>query len=417
MSDHAFVWAWLPGATDPVVAGRVQQQAQSGRPARYSFTYGRSYLQNSKAIPLFTELPMEQGLQMPASGLEIAGVLLDATPDSWGRRVINERVLGARTRQSEPADLDLLTYMLRSGSDRIGALDYQTSATEYIARNAEHQATLDELMDAAALIEKGEALSPAIADALLLGSSVGGARPKASLIDGGRSLIAKFPSITDQYPIVKYEAVAMDLARRVGITTATTEVLHAAGRDVLIVDRFDRPGDGTRLMQVSALTILGVNPETARGATSYPALADKIRSSFTRPTAALRELFARVVLNVIVRNSDDHARNTAAFWDGRQLTLTPAYDITPSQGRRDSIASHPMAIDANGDSRSLLAVCVDAAAAYQLSNEEAHEIVDRQVDIVRTEWSDAADTARLTTRERDALWETSILNPAIFWEK
>ncbi|SOE65779.1 serine/threonine-protein kinase HipA [Salinibacterium xinjiangense] len=417
MSDHAFVWVWLPGATDPVVAGRVQQQVQAGRPASYSFTYGRSYLQNPRAVPLLAELPMEQGVQMPASGLEIAGVLLDATPDSWGRRVINERVLGARTRQSEPADLDLLTYMLRSGSDRIGALDFQTSATEYIARNAEHQATLDELMDAAALIEKGEALSPAIADALFLGSSVGGARPKASLIDGGRSLIAKFPSTTDQYPIVKYEGVAMELARRVGITTAKTEVRHTAGRDVLIVERFDRPGDGTRMMQVSALTILGVNPETARGATSYPAVADKIRSSFTQPRAALSELFARIVFNVIVRNTDDHARNTAAFWDGHALTLTPAYDITPSHGRRDSIASHPMAIDVDGDNQSLLAVCIDAAAAYLLSNEEAQEIVDRQVDLVREEWRDAADTARLTTRERDALWETSILNPAIFWER
>lgn len=417
MSDHAFVWVWLPGATGPVVAGRVQQQVQAGRPATYSFTYGRSYLQNPRAVSLFSELPMEEGVQMPASGLEIAGVLLDATPDSWGRRVINERVLGARTRQSEPADLDLLTYMLRSGSDRIGALDFQTSATEYIARNAEHQATFDELMDAAALIEEGEALSPSLADALFLGSSVGGARPKASLVDGGRSLIAKFPSNTDQYPIVKYEGVAMELARRVGIRVAKTEVRHTAGRDVLVVERFDRPGDGTRLMQVSALTILGVNPETARGATSYPALADKIRSSFTRPRAALRELFARIVFNVIVRNTDDHARNTAAFWDGRELTLTPAYDITPSHGRRDSVASHPMSIDVDGENQSLLAVCVGAAAAYQLSNEEAQDIVDRQVDIVRTEWSDAADTARLTTRERDALWETSILNPAIFWEK
>ena len=76
-----------------------------------------------------------------------------------------------------------------------------------------------------------------------------------------------------------------------------------------------------------------------------------------------------------------------------------------------------MAIDVDGDNQSLLAVCIDAAAAYLLSNEEAQEIVDRQVDLVREEWRDAADTARLTTRERDALWETSILNPAIFWER
>jgi serine/threonine-protein kinase HipA len=322
-----------------------------------------------------------------------------------------------RKNQSEPAELSLLTYMLQSGSNRIGALDFQSSATDYVARGAEGQTTLDELMNAAELLEHGGELSPALADALFLGSSVGGARPKSTIIDGGRSLIAKFPSSTDQQPLVKYEGFAMELARRVGITSARTEVNYTAGRDVLLVERFDRQSDGTRRMQVSALTILGVNPDTARGATSYPALADKIRSSFTSPSATLRELFARIVFNVIVRNTDDHARNTAAFWDGKQLTLTPAYDITPSHGRRDSVASHHMAIATNGDNRSLLSVCVAAGAVYQLTEEEAQDIVNHQIETVQTQWQDAADTARLTTRERDTLWQTSILNPAIYWEK
>ena len=417
MADHAYVWIWLPGVREPVVAGRVQEYLTRERRTSYSFIYGRSYLANPEALSLFTELPLTSGEQMPAPGLDIAGVLLDATPDSWGRRVVNEQVLGSRTNQSEPAELDLLTYMLRSGSDRVGALDFQTSATEFIARGAEHQPTLDELMNAAELIEQGKELSPALADALFLGSSVGGARPKAAVVDEGKSFIAKFPSSADQHPMVKYEGLAMELARHVGINTARTEVKYTAGRDVLMVERFDRPGDGTRRMQVSALTILGVNPDTARGATSYPALADKIRSSFTEPNATLRELFARIVFNVIVRNTDDHARNTAAFWDGSQLTLTPAYDITPAHGRRDSVASHPMAIATDGDNRSMLEVCVGAAAVYQLSEKEAQEIVDHQIEVVQTQWRDAADNARLTTREREALWESSILNPAIFWEK
>ncbi|GGL02955.1 phosphatidylinositol kinase [Salinibacterium xinjiangense] len=417
MADHAYVWIWLPNKTEPVVAGRVQQHPSSARQASYSFIYGRSYLANPDALPLFTELPLSSGEQLPTPGLDIAGVLLDATPDSWGRRVVNEQVLSSHTSQSEPAELDLLTYMLRSGSNRIGALDFQPSATEYIERGSDHQPTVGELMDAAELIERGEVISPGLADALFLASSVGGARPKAALVNERKSLIAKFPSSTDQYPMVKYEALAMDLARRVGIRTAGTELLHTAGRDVLLVERFDRPGDGTRRMQVSALTVLGVNPDTARSATSYPALADKIRSSFTDSKATLRELFERIVFNVIIRNTDDHARNTAAFWDGTALTLTPAYDITPSHGRRDSVASHPMAITADGDNRSLLAVCISAAAVFQLSEPEAQAIVDHQVEIVQTQWRDAADKAQLTARERDALWEKSILNPAIFWDK
>lgn len=415
MATHAFVWVWLPKATDPIVAGRVQRNTVGGRDV-HTFQYGRSYLDEPRAVPLFSELPMLAGVHVPQPGLDVAGVLLDATPDSWGRRVIKEKVLGNRNRDSPPADLDLLTYMLESGSNRIGALDFQDSAKNYIPRGLDATATLDELLHAADLIEAGKELPLSLANAILLGSTVGGARPKALIADGDRSLIAKFPSTTDQLPYVRYEAVAMELARRVGLHAATTEVRSTAGRDVLLVDRFDRPSDGGRLMQVSALTILGKNPEAARGTTSYPDLADAIRGLFTSPSATLRELFGRIVFNVIVRNTDDHARNHAAFWDGSSLTLTPAYDISPSGGRRDTEASHPMAISADGDNRSLLTVCKKAATVFQLDAKEAQSVIDQQVQIVEDQWRDAADHARLTNRQRDDMWNTSILNPAIFWD-
>jgi serine/threonine-protein kinase HipA len=129
MANEAFVWIWLPGATEPVVAGRVAREPGSGRAEdRYVFAYGNSYLSRTDRLPIFTDLPLESGTQDPPRGLQIAGSLLDATPDSWGRRVVNERVLGRRERSSDPADLDLVTYMLESGSDRIGALDFQASS-------------------------------------------------------------------------------------------------------------------------------------------------------------------------------------------------------------------------------------------------------------------------------------------------
>lgn len=417
MADNAYVWVWLPKANEPVVAGIIRRDDHTGgdRPS-YTFQYGRSYLARDGAIPLFSELPLGSDIQEPSYGLDIAGVLLDSTPDSWGRRVVDEKVFGHRTRDSEPAHLDLLTYMLESGSDRIGALDFQASPTDYVPRGADGHPSIEQLLAAADLIEEGRPLPASLADALFLGTSVGGARPKALVHDGHRRLIAKFPSTTDTIPVVQHEAVAMDLARQVGLDVAHTEIVPVAGRNVLLVERFDRGTAGTRRMQVSAATILGINPDNSRAAASYPALADKIRTSFVASDATLRELFGRIVFNIIVRNTDDHARNHAAFWDGTALTLTPAYDIAPARGRRDSVASHPMALTADGDNRSQLSVAVNAASAFHLTSVDAQDIIDYQVDIVGREFNDSADRARLTNRQRDNLIGSTILNPAIFWD-
>lgn len=168
----AFVWVWLPGAADPVVAGRLID-----RGAVTAFAYGRSYLQNPDAVSLhLPELPLRRGEIPPRSG-EIAGCVADAAPDAWGRRVIEHRRTGARS------DLHVLAYLLESGSDRIGALDFQPSATRYEARSGD-AASLAELAEAAERVESGEPLTPALDRALLHGTSVGGARPKALLADG-----------------------------------------------------------------------------------------------------------------------------------------------------------------------------------------------------------------------------------------
>jgi serine/threonine-protein kinase HipA len=216
------------------------------------------------------------------------------------------------------------------------------------------------------------------------------------LTDGGRSLIAKLSSITDFYPVVKAEAVATELARRVGLNVPKTEMIEVLGRNVLLVDRFDRPSGGRhRLMVVSALTILHLDVMTARYATYYD-LADAIRKNFTEPKQALRELFSRIVFNICVSNTDDHARNHAAFWDGANLALTPAYDICP-QPRSGGEATQAMAIRRDGYRYNQLAGCLDAAAdTYLLSKAEAKSIIEHQVDVIRSEWQDAADIARLT---------------------
>lgn len=401
---RAYVWVWLPGATEPVVAGVLERYGEL-----ITFTYGRSYLARAEAVPLYLpELPLVRGRQRPPDGMSVAGCISDAGPDAWGQRVVLHRLLGRADRSTDPAALSLLAYLLESASDRIGALDFQASPDTYVERSA--SGTLEELVHAAGRLEAGEPFSPALDQALLAGSSLGGARPKV-LVDGAdRQLIAKLSSRSDPYPVVKAEGVAMELARRAGVHAARTEVIECVGHDVLLVERFDRtPMPGERRMVVSALTVLELDEMVARYAT-YPDLADVVRARFTEPAATLRELFARIVCNVCVGNTDDHARNHAAFWDGAQLTLTPAYDVCP-QARSGGEVAQAMAIGPDGFRSSQLAGCVRAAGTYGLSTADARQLVDHQLEVIHAEWDDAADAARLTRADREALWGRQILNP------
>jgi serine/threonine-protein kinase HipA len=316
-------------------------------------------------------------------------------------------MLGTADLDSENDDLTELTYLLESGSDRIGAIDFQASPEEYIPRTS--KATLAEMQEAAQRLEEGVPFSSEFEMALLHGSSVGGARPKALLKDGARMLIAKFSSTTDIYPVVKAEGVAMELGRRVGLNVANTEVVESLGKDVLLVERFDRTViPGQRLSVVSALTLLELDEMFARYATYFD-LVPIIQGRFIDSLPTLRELFSRIVFNICVGNTDDHARNHAAFWDGSLLSLTPAFDICPQQ-RSGGEAVQAMAI-APGFSFSKLAGCIDAFERYFLTKAEARQIVDAQLEIIQSQWNDACDAARLTENERIQLWGRQILNP------
>ncbi len=402
---ETFVWAWLPGATEPVVAGRL---ARSG--SQLVFNYGRSYLERPDAISLYEpELPLRAGALPVPTGMAMPSAIRDAAPDAWGRRVIINRMLGEARRNADPADLDELTYMLQSGSDRIGALDFQASARTYLAREP-REATLAELLDAADLVQQGARLPPALDAALFHGSSIGGARPKANITDGAAKYIAKFSAQGDLYSVVKAEFVAMRLAALAGITAAPVRLARAAGRDVLLVERFDRQRSEAGWMRrgmVSGLTLLGLDEMLARYA-SYADLAETIRHRFERPRATLRELFARLMFNILCGNTDDHARNHAAFWNGRTLALTPAYDICP-QPRAGNEASQAMLI--TGDNRmSRIMSCVEGAAAFQLGAEEALSIARGQIEVIAGNWQAVCDEAGLSEVDRAVLRGRQFLN-------
>ena len=407
--SEAYVWVWLPNATEPVVAGLLTQQGP-----QLVFNYGRSYLARPDAISLYApELPLQPGSLSLIPGLNMPSCLRDASPDAWGRRVLIHQKLGVKGTDAAQIELDELTYLLESGSDRIGALDFQKSPTQYVPRQTQ-QPSLEELLTAAEKVEQGIALSPELDQALLHGTALGGARPKVLLDDGDRKFIAKFSSSHDLYSVVKAEFIAMRLARKVGLNVATVHLRTAMGKDVLLIERFDRVRDGDqwcRRAMVSALTIFELDEMMAAYA-SYEKLAECIRHRFAHSTASLHELFARMVFNILCGNTDDHARNHSAFWDGHQLALTPAYDICP-QSRTGQQASQAMLIHGS-DRRSQIATCMAAAPSFLLGSEAAIAIVNHQVRTIENEWPSICDEAGLSEVDRTLFWRRQFLNPFAF---
>lgn len=409
-TKEAFVWIWLPEQTEPVVAGRLE--ADNGN---VLFNYGQSYLERIRdktpAIPIYEpELPLQAGALPLPEGLSIPGCIRDAAPDAWGRRVIINKKLGRKGADTDTAELNELTYLLESGSDRIGALDFQYSPTEYVPRSA-NNVTMEELLESAERVEKGVPLAPELDQALFHGSSIGGARPKALIHDQGKKYVGKFSSSTDLYSVVKAEFIAMKLAELAGLNVAPVKLTRAANKDILLIERFDRLPQGeswSRKSMVSALTLFELDEMMARYA-SYETFAEIIRHRFTNPKDTLKELFSRLVFNILCGNTDDHARNHAAFWDGRELNLTPAYDICP-QGRAGNEASQAMLISGKNN-LSQLKTCLKTARHFIISEDNARDIFDHMTNAIERNWEAVCEQAELSDVDKNLLWKRQFLNP------
>ena len=409
-AKEAFVWIWLPNSKEPVVAGRLE--ADNGE---VRFNYGKSYLEriggNMPAISIYEpELPLQTGELPLSEGLTMPGCIRDASPDAWGRRVIINRLLGLKGANTDTNELDELTYLLESGSDRIGALDFQRSPTEYVPRTAINP-SIEELLESSERVEKGILLTPELDQALFHGSSIGGARPKALIQDQDRKYIAKFSSSTDLYSVVKAEFIAMRLAALAELNVAPVQLTKAVSKDVLLIERFDRiPKQNVwlRKAKISALTLLGLDEMMARYA-SYETFAEIIRHRFTNPRKSLEEVFSRLVFNILCGNTDDHARNHAAFWNGKDLTLTPAYDICP-QNRAGNEASQAMLICGNNN-LSRLKTCLETAHNFLLSEVEARNIFEKLITAVEQHWDTVCEEAELSDADKKLLWGRQFLNP------
>jgi serine/threonine-protein kinase HipA len=370
---------------------------------RLDFVYGRSYRAREEAIPLMPERMALTGTPFSARRAgQLPGPIADAAPDAWGRRIIEYR--------NRAGGFDELDYLLLSHGDRIGALHFQTSATRYVPSQLA-TATLADLLAAAEALERDRPLPPELANALEHGTSIGGARPKATLRDGQRSLIAKFGSTTDRWAIVRAEWATLRLARRCGISTPEARIETVAGKDVLVVERFDRstaPAGVIRHQLLSALTLLDLDDTEARLA-SYPQFAELLRRLARDGAGDARQLFRRMVFNVLIGNTDDHAKNHAAFWDGQWLRLTPAYDLVPTM-RIGQEAEQAMVVGRSGRA-STLANVLSEAGRFGLLRAEATAIVDEVESTIVEHWRDEFAECGVPTEQMVRLEGRAVLSP------
>jgi serine/threonine-protein kinase HipA len=391
----------------PVPAGILETLGE-GREATARFRYGRRYLQRKDRLALDpVQLPLPEADAdrdyLTPEGFVLFNGIRDAAPDGWGRHLM-DRAAGARP-------LTEFDYLLATGDARVGALAFGPDLSGP-RRVVPWREELDgEDLDLAGILEAVRELDAA--DDLPLrhrrflarGSSLGGARPKATTEYEGKQWIAKFGRADDRFPICRAEYVAMKLAAEVGIDVPTVRMEKIIGQDVYLIERFDRVSNGKeyrRLPFTSGLTIIGAH-ESESALQSYRRLAEQLRLFGSEPAKDARELWRRMVFNILCNNNDDHLRNHGFLWDAKGWRLSPAYDIVPFP---QAGLHRDLAIGVGRDGRrATIHNALSDVASFGIARPEAMRIAGDMQKTVKTGWENlfrengfsAAEIERLRT--------------------
>lgn len=380
----------LGGATLRV--GTLYAPERGGDRAPVVFEYHPDWLGHDTAFSLEPALQLGRGAFAPTAGL--FGSIGDSAPDTWGRRLMQRAERrGAEREARTPRTLTEIDYLLGvSDRARLGALRFRRSGEEtFLAEEGAGVPGLVDLGKLLAVTERIERDEESEADLRMIfapGSSLGGARPKASVLDQHGALsIAKFAKETDDYRIELWEAVALDLARQAGITTAEHALHEVAGKPVLISRRFDRDGE-RRIPFLSALSMMGLKDGERA---SYPELVDVLTRTGANAAADAAELYRRMIFNILISNVDDHGRNHGFLWQNQAgWVLSPAYDLNPVPvDLKARILSTNISLD---DATCDLGLALSVAEYFGLKPAHASEIV-RHVAGVTQGWSAAAERA------------------------
>ncbi len=384
---EAYVYIQLPGTLETVPAALLRVQTLPDGTQIGRFRYGDRYLQRQEAVALDPfQLPLAKEVFEYTRLLGIPGAVRDAGPDAWGRRVIEHKL------ERGAADLQEIDYLLHGPQDGAGYLSFGLKAEPPAPRrqyNRTHQ--LAELIAATQAIEEGRPVAAHVLEQLDPGTSMGGARPKATIEDAQSLWLGKFPSRDDRFNLQRVEFATLALAGRCGLNVTQARIQSVGESDVLMLQRFDRDHTDRGYLRfglVSALTVLDCgDSHLDRERWSYPLLADNLRRWSDKPEADCAELFRRMVFNAAVTNNDDHPRNHALLRRQKGWRLSPAYDLVPapvvSLERRDLA----LTVGDYGRTASIYNL-LSQAGRFGLSAEEARVQIDSLVDVVR-HWRDS----------------------------
>lgn len=403
-----YVYADFDWLNAPQLIGELSYESLRGNDS-YGFKFDNEWLRRYGSLNLSEDLNNYPGQQYTKPERDIFGCFADALPDRWGRTLLNRREQILATEENRPVRR-LSSFDYLCGIDdfsRMGGFRFKEEPEgDYICTENNLSipplTSIRELIVASQEIEKSEESHELpekkwIQQLVHPGTSLGGDRPKAGVIDENQVLyVAKFPSRKDDYDVALWEHLSHQLAKKAGINAAETKAIGAGEKyHTLLSRRFDRTAEGRRIHFASAMTLLGLtdgcNADSGHG---YLDIVDFILQSCCDVDANLRELYRRVAFNICIGNSDDHFRNHGFLLTPRGWTLSPAYDMNPTLNEYQSL------MITKSSSKADLALLLQASEDYMIPQSDAQRIIDQVKETVRS-WRAMASRLGISQREME----------------
>lgn len=402
-----YVYADWKDLLEPQLMGILSAHAAKGRKA-FSFEYNKEWIKSKPQMLLDPDIQFYTGPQFP-NNKENFGMFMDSMPDTWGRTLMKRRAAQEAIEKGERAkilyEIDYLLGVL--DESRMGALRFKTDPNGPFLDNNSQSPTppwssIRELQEAARNFESEESndeVKKWLAVLMAPGSSLGGARPKANILDEYKNLwIAKFPAKNDTTDKAAWEYLAYQLALKAGVDMSECKIQKIAGNyNTFFTKRFDRE-NGQRIHFASAMTMTGNNEDTIRdNPASYLELAEFIQNYGVQINENLEQLWRRIVFNIAISNTDDHLRNHGFILTDKGWILSPAYDLNPS------IDKDGLALNIDMDNNALdFNLAKSVGVFFRLENEQMDKIIEEVITVVKT-WREVAKAIGISNKEQDIM--------------
>jgi serine/threonine-protein kinase HipA len=409
-----YVYAHWMGMQEPELTGILSAHFAKGKKS-FSFEYDRTWIKSKEQMLFDPDIQFYSGPQFP-SDKENFGIFLDSMPDTWGRTLMKRRVSQqAKENGEKPRTLYDIDYLLGVYDEsRMGALRFKTELDGPFLDNNNTSPTppwssIRELQNAAKMLENDDdnkEIQKWLSVLMAPGSSLGGARPKANILDENKELwIAKFPSKNDTIDKGAWEMLAYELALKAGINMSPSKIEKIAGKyNTFFTKRFDREKE-QRIHFASAMTMTSNSEDTIRdNMPSYLDIADFIQNYGVNINENLQQLWRRIIFNIAVSNTDDHLRNHGFILTNEGWILSPAYDINPSIDK-DGLALN---IDTNNNELDFN-LAISVGEYFRLDNSQMDKIINEVIEAVSS-WKVIAQEIGISRAEQELMTAAFIIS-------